>query len=102
MVIYLNDIELDISILNNYVHINNSFKVTSRDDMNFVLDKIKTNYPNHEICNISNFMLVQEWATHNLLYSLGLFKDKTRDVDLNINKSWFISSLYCIIGFLYI
>lgn len=33
----------------------------------------------------STFNMIHEWRTHNLLYSFGLLKNRTKDTDLNTN-----------------
>ena len=102
MTIYHNDVELFILVLENNVHINNSFKINSKKDMYSIIRKIKEKYPTNNINKTSDFMLVQEWATHNLCYNLKLFRDRTKDVDLDYTKKWYYKIAYAIIGFLYI
>ena len=102
MFLYYNDIELEISVSENNIHINNSFKVKSKKDMYHIIQKIKEKYPENNINKISDFSLIQEWAVHNLCYKLNLFKNRTKDVDLNVDKPCYITLLYNIIGFLYI
>ena len=101
MFLYHNDIELEISVSENNVNIKNSFKVKSKKDMYEIIKRIKENNPSNRIVNLSNFLLVQEWASHNLCYQLGLYKGRTRDVDLDANKPWYIKIVYGIFGFLY-
>ena len=31
---------------------------------------------------------VREWQAHNILYGWGLFKNHTKDVDLEVDESW--------------
>jgi hypothetical protein len=102
MVLYYNDIELIISVSENNVNIKNSFKVKSKRDMYKIIKQIKCKYPENNISKISDFILVQEWATHNLCYSLNIYRERTKDVDLDYNKKWYYKIAYGIIGFLYI
>ena len=46
--------------------------------------------------------MIREWRVHNLLYSLGIQKDRTKDVDLNINQPWYVRLAYTIISPLYL
>lgn len=62
--------------------------------MKKALLEISEKYPNLDILmNVSIKTLIREWRSHNLLYELGLFKDRTKDVDLNENP------LYLKIGY---
>lgn len=77
-----------------------SYKMHSIEEMKFILNHIKEQFPNSSINKRSNFSLINEWRTHNLLHGLGVYKSRTKDVDLNINQSiifkvgYFIGSLF--------
>lgn len=101
MVLYYNDIELKISASKNNIHINNSYKINKRKDIKNVICMLKEKYPKNNINKQSTFLLTQEWAVHNLCYSLNIFRDRTKDVDLNYPKKWYIKFIYSILGFLY-
>ena len=102
MIIYHNGVELKLSISTNNINIKNSFKVKSKTDMYSVIKTIKEKYPEHNINKLSNFILVQEWASHNLCYIFNIYRDRTKDVDLDCNKKWYIKIIYAVIGFFYI
>lgn len=40
----------------------------------------------------------REWATHNLLYSLGIKRKSTKDVDLDFTQKWYMKLAYWVIG----
>lgn len=42
--------------------------------------------------------LRREWATHNLLYALGIKRERTADVDLNAGQKWYVRFAYFIVG----
>lgn len=42
---------------------------------------------------------VHEWRAHNRLYSLGLFKSRTKDTDLNVHEYWWRRLGYFFLGF---
>ena len=76
-----------------------SYKIHSIKEMKFILNRIKEQFPNSSINKRSNFSLINEWRTHNLLHGLGVYKSRTKDVDLNTDNSiwmkigYFIGSL---------
>lgn len=102
MVIYYNDIELKLSISINNINIKNSYKIRGRKNILYVIKQIKEKLPNHLVSSISDFSLVNEWACHNICYRLGIFIDRTKDVDLDYGKPWYINMLYNIIGIFYL
>lgn len=53
------------------------------------------------IDNVGVFNLINEWRAHNLLYKLGIEKDRTKSVDLNTDNSWYIKVLYTILSIFY-
>ena len=42
---------------------------------------------------------IREWKAHNRLYRLGLFKEHTKDCDLEENEKWYRRLAYWVIGF---
>lgn len=41
---------------------------------------------------------IKEWKAHNRLYKLGLFRNHTRDCDLEENEKWYRLLAYQILG----
>lgn len=62
-----------------------------------IKDKVKED-KTLAIHNRSVSSMVNEWRVHNLIYSLGIFKDRTKSVDLNIGQPWYIKALYTILS----
>lgn len=92
---------LKIDITDNQFLLYNSHLIKSKKEMRTIIEKLKTTFPNHAVSKISTFMLVSEWATHNLFYAFGILRSRTRDTNLNIGKTWYINALYAILGFFY-
>lgn len=44
----------------------------------------------------SNKSLIREWITHNNLYKLNLYRDRTASVDLNYPQKWYMKIAYFI------
>lgn len=81
-----------------------SYLVTSRKDMKEVLRVIKTDVEDDKALAIhkrSLSSMIEEWRVHNLLYSLGIERDRTKSVDLNINQPWYVKAAYAILSPLY-
>ena len=84
-------------ISENSIKLINSYLV-HKADFGKELNKIKNLHPNLSLWNRSVSSLRREWATHNILYDLGLFTEKTTDVDLNFKHKWHVNLAYWIIG----
>lgn len=39
-----------------------------------------------------------EWATHNALYNMGLFRSHTKDVDIEAEQAWWLTAAYYVCG----
>lgn len=99
--------ESDIFILNgkvyeygytpNNLHINDSCEIQKRK-FKSALDSIEARHPELLIWQRSTFSLCREWAVHNLLFNLGIKKERTKDVDLNFPQKWYICIGYAILG----
>ena len=50
--------------------------------MRSALESIKANQPNNVTDNRSIYSLWCEWTVHNVLYRLGLWRERTKDVDM--------------------
>lgn len=91
-----------ITVTQDNIYIEDSYKVTHIKDMKAFLSKISST--TEITCNVFNTVscnsLIREWRAHNLLYSLHLFRSHTKDVDLNKNK-WYTNILYCVLSCLY-
>lgn len=71
----------------NNVHIEDSCTV-SKKDMEGALLAIQIAHPGLEVWLRPMKSLKREWATHNLCYMLGLWRSRTKDVDLNQPNRW--------------
>jgi hypothetical protein len=89
---------LTIDICDDYITIWNSYKITKISHM---LEVIETIRQYSRIYNRSNFQLVSEWRSHNLLYDLNYETVKTKDVNFNPDVLWHENCLYVISSFFY-
>lgn len=85
-----NNIQNNINVIvsEDNVHIDNSYLIIYKEDMEELLTEYRYKYDNSVFYNFiinrrSIKSMVYEWAAHNLFYKLGLFKSHTKDVDLD-------------------
>ena len=94
----MNNFNYTINYKEGKCHIINSYLITKRCDMRyFIIENLKVEPFTKRSVN----SYVREWRAHNLLYKLGLFVDRTKDTDLDINETrlrrfcyYFLSLLY--------
>ena len=88
----------EVVVRDNNIRIENGYLVKGRA-FGFVLNSIRTDEPNEVTSNRSNYSLSCEWAVHNALYKLGLFRSRTKDVDMEYpcRLEWLYIVLGCII-----
>ena len=80
-----------------------SYQVESYKDMKEIIYCIKPEVSLEDAINTRRVSsMIHEWRVHNLLYSLGIFKRRTKSVDLDINQPWYLKVLYTIISPLYL
>jgi hypothetical protein len=92
---------LSIYVAINYITIHNSYTVTSRKEIYKIINKFKTDYPNHNVSQISSYLLMCEWASHNICYKLNILSENTKHVDLNCDNPWWLKLGYLIVGSFY-
>ena len=93
--------KLSISVNTDYITIYNSYTVTSRKEMYRIINNFKTDFPSHNVAQISSYLLVCEWASHNICYKLNIFRERTKHADLNCDNPWWLKLGYLIVGSFY-
>ena len=86
---------MDYTVSDNNIHIVDSYMISKREFEPRLL-VIKSLYPSCNVWQRKMSSLKREWATHNLLYALHIYRSRTKDVDLNYpcKYEW----LYNIVG----
>lgn len=87
----------------NNTHVEDSYKVKRIDDMQSILWMIQSEVEDSSMAINKRgiWSMTHEWRTHNLLYSLGIERDRTRSVDLDIGQPWYLRLGYKILSFFY-
>lgn len=81
------------------LHLIDSYEVKKRDFAD-TLNGIKEEQPNSEVWNRGIPQMCLEWASHNACYGLCLWRDRTKDCDLDSPQSFCERAIYAICGIL--
>lgn len=80
-----------------------SYRIKNYSDMKKFLVSLRNDVSDKYAINKRSLIsMISEWRVHNLLYSFGIEKDRTRTVDLNMGQPWYIQFLYFILSPLYL
>lgn len=88
---------IEYRVTDTNIHIYDSYKV-SKYDMWEEIARIEIMYPSLKVWERSSCSLCTEWCAHNFLYSLGIARRRTKDVDLNVPQRWWVKVGYFIVG----
>lgn len=102
IIIQYNEFILRVSASENNIHIENSYRVKRSSDMKNIIYIIRDTFKDLDINKRSIGSIINEWRVHNLLYSLNIYRDRTKDVDLEYPQSWYIKVLYTLLSPLYL
>lgn len=86
---------MSVYVTSHNIHIEDSWEIGHKEFKPILL-RLKT-----EDCLVYKrwmWSLRCEWAVHNVLYKLGLWRSHTKDVDLNYPIKWYVEVLYVIFG----
>lgn len=95
--------EVNYKIEFSNTRIYNSYQIKKIKDMKNILLYIREKYPTQVLSHNqrSLFGMINEWRAHNLLYKLGIARERTKHVDLNLGDTiprrvgyFFLSLLY--------
>ena len=94
---------INYTLSDNNIHIQDSYLITNESDMIDILKRIKV----HADVNKKNYKRsltswLNEWKTHNLLYNIGIAKDRTGSVDINDDAIFLARAAYTILSIFYI
>lgn len=85
------------TITSDNLHLIDSYKVSKRY-FERELARIKGLHPGSEVCHRSFGSIKKEWATHNALYDMHLFRSRTKDADINYPLKWYMAVAYAVVG----
>lgn len=103
VIIRYNDLALRVIATEDNTNIEDSYRVKNYLDMVNILTMIQEECDSSLAINKRGLCgMVNEWRVHNLLYSLGIQRDRTKSVDLNIGQPWYVKVAYFLISPLYL
>ena len=79
------------------VKIIGSWKITSREEQTKILENLMETVPFFKERPLISYL--REWRAHNRLHRLGLFKERTKDVDLDVGEPMWRRIGYFFLGF---
>lgn len=80
------------------IHISDSYKIRKRD-FSSVFSFIQSEHPDNLVLKKRSWCHMSlEWCCHNFLYTLGIKRDHTRDVDLDYPQERYMKVLYAVCG----
>lgn len=80
------------------VHINNSYTINKSDIAAWVKLIKEAGIKNGYIYPRSESSWIREWKAHNLLFKMGIYPERTRDVDLELNEKALYKTAYFILS----
>jgi len=86
-----------VEVTKNNVHIEDSY-IYDKREFDGIIDWLREKYPDSDVWKRTNKCLKREWATHNLFYSLHLFRKATRSVDMDYPQNFIVRTAYAIVG----
>lgn len=99
MIIEINNKKIEYTYNKDNVHIQDSFAITSKEEMIAILKAIRVETAkNGYFYDRDNKSWLTEWRAHNRLYNWGIEKERTGSVDLNESESKIRLLLYPIIA----
>lgn len=89
--------DISYKILSNRIKIIDSYKIVDRNRMREIIYAIQYYHPEIKF-NRSYSDLIHEWVTHNRLYKWKINVEKTKDVDLAFEETWWKTIMYKVLG----
>lgn len=103
IIIRHNYLVIEVSAIEDNTSIKDSYRVKNISEMKVIINKIRAEVPEDMAVHTrSMFGMINEWRAHNLLYTLGIKKDRTGTVDLDTNEPWYRKVGYAILSPFYL
>ena len=91
----------DASLTPTNTHILDSYKVKSKEEMREYLQRLRDLCIDRAVNLRDMESMVREWRSHNFFYLIHVFRNRTKDVDLELRQTWY-RELFCrVVDFFY-
>ena len=91
---------MKINISQNNIQIEDSYQI-SKLEFEDILQQIWIDLPKHVVVkNRSLNSVEREWAVHNFCYKIGIYKTRTKHLDINYPLSWKETLVYSCFGWI--
>ena len=103
LIIQYKDFIIKVHASEDNTYIQDSYKVRKIDDMWAILWEIGNEVEDDSMAVNKRgiWSMTHEWRAHNLLYSLGIEKDRTGSVDLSLGQPWYARLCYKVLSLFY-
>ena len=102
-IVLYNDKAFKVDLSDNCTTIHDSYLIKRRKDMRIFLDMLREDSDDNFAINKRSISgMVREWTSHNLLYTLNLWRNRTMSVDLQIEQKWYVKLGYFLLNLIYI
>lgn len=103
MIIRYKEVDFEVWPSKNNTTVFNSYRIKTIKDMTNFLSFIREEVQDKcSVHTLSINEMVNEWRVHNLLYSLGFYKEKVQHVDFNSDKTWYGKLTYFLLSPFYL
>lgn len=91
-----------VHVSDSLLTIEDSYRVKDPKDMKRILERIRSRATGKTILDKRSIdSMIKEWKCHNLLYTFGLFKSRTKSVDLQAEQPWYVKLGYSLLSIFY-
>lgn len=86
------------TITDNNINIKDSY-LYPKKMFSIVFNTLRKDHPNNNVLlHRTDKSMAREWAAHNLLWDLNIYRSRTKDIDLNYPQKWYVRLGYFILG----
>lgn len=102
LIIRHKDFILRVHALENNIIIFDSYLVKNPQDMKSIILSLKREAVSESTVNkINTYSILHKWKTYNLIYSLGVLRNKVKNITISIDQTWTAKVSYFIISLFY-
>lgn len=103
IIIEYKDLVVKLNLSESCTSIIDSYRIKKIKDMKNIINMVREQNSDPNLCINKRkiFGMITEWRSHNLLYALGIQRERTKTVDLEEKQSFFLKIAYFIMSIFY-